>query len=120
METVLISWFTTAQVETLLKTQDTADTAESSNTMPSMPSVNFSDVPAMALASEPPEGLPPLVPSTGVIDPQMDRMMDNLGLATDEAFSWELVSLGLEEPLPSQEIITDMFVCFWESVSYHT
>lgn len=65
----------------------------------------------MVQANEPAGGLPPLVPSTGVIDPQVDSMMDNLGLATHDTFAWELISLGLEEPLPSQEIINDMCVC---------
>jgi hypothetical protein len=35
-------------------------------------------------------------------------MIDHLGLETDVNFSWELISLGLEEPLPSQEIIDEM------------
>lgn len=98
----------TAQVETLLKTQDPSDPAHASNPMQSMPSANFSDVAGMTLLSEPADGIQQPVSSNAGTDPHMDSMMDNLGLAPDETFSWELISLGLEEPLPSQEIIDDM------------
>lgn len=46
--------------------------------------------------------------------------MDNLGLAADEAFSWELISLGLEEPLPSQEVINDMQVSSHQGIEIET
>ena len=101
----------TAQVETLLKTKDPSDDATgSSNAMPSMSSTKFSDVPSMTLPSEPAEGIQQLLATTGATNPHMDNMMDNLGSTADETFSWELISLGLEEPLPSQEIINDMYV----------
>lgn len=85
--------------------------------MPNIAPVNFSDVPAAMLPGEPQEGMPQLIRGTEVTDPYMDSMMDNLGLGADETFSWELLSLGLEEPLPSQDLINDMCVFSQRPVS---
>jgi hypothetical protein len=98
----------TAQVETLLKTQDHSDPVQASNPMQGMTSTNFSDIQGMTLLSEPADGLRQAISSNDMTDPHMDSMMDNLGLVTDQTFSWELISLGLEEPLPTQDIINDM------------
>jgi hypothetical protein len=105
----LIRCLLIAQVETLLKTHDPSDTNESANSMSSTQLPTFSDIPVMTLPNEPAECIPQLVPNTGGTDPQMDSMMDSLGLAADETFSWELISLGLDESLPTQEAIDDMY-----------
>ena len=47
-----------------------------------------------------PAALPP-APSTGIID-------DVCAVDTVDDFSWDMLSLGLEEPLPSQDIIDEM------------
>lgn len=41
----------------------------------------------------------------GSLDP-----VDQLGFGADETFSWELIAQGLEEPLPSQEVIDQLCV----------
>lgn len=35
---------------------------------------------------------------------------DQFGLGADDQFSWELIGQGLEEPLPSQEVINELCV----------
>ncbi len=94
-------------METLLKTHDPSDPAESSNPTQSMPPTSFSDVPGLTVPGEATDGVTQLGTNNGVSDPQIDSMMNSLGLAS-EPFSWELISLGLEEPLPCQEIIDEM------------
>ena len=34
-----------------------------------------------------------------------------IGLSSDENLSWEMIGLGLEEPLPPQEAIDELYVC---------
>lgn len=97
----------TAQVETLLKTQEPPNSGTPVNAMPRMPSTNTSDTPSIALPCQPLEDVTQLMPNTGGIDPTVDSMMGSLGL---ETLSWELIGLGLEEPLPSQEVIDDMYI----------
>lgn len=36
------------------------------------------------------------------------EIMPNLDLNLDESFSWEMISLGLEEPMPMQEAIDEL------------
>lgn len=76
-----------------------------------MPPATFSDVPGLTIPGEPTDGIPQPGTNSGVSDSQIDSMMNSLGLAS-EPFSWELISLGLEEPLPSQEIIDEMYTLF--------
>ena len=54
---------------------------------------------------------PLMMPTTStapeiMTDPQM---MNNLDLGLDSNFSWELIGLGLEEPLPMQEAIDELY-----------
>jgi len=39
-------------------------------------------------------------------DPQM---MENLDLGLDATFSWEMIGLGLEEPMPMQEAVDELY-----------
>jgi hypothetical protein len=75
-----------------------------------MPPPNFSDLPGISFPNQSTAGTSQLMSGVGVPGSNMDGMMDNTIFATDEAFSWELISLGLEEPLPSQDIIDDLCV----------
>lgn len=90
----------TAQVETLLKTQDPVDPT---------PSSTFPEVSGIPLPHEPADDMAQLLSNTGEADPGIDDLMDTLAPTVSEAFSWELIGLGLEEPLPSQEAVDDMF-----------
>ena len=41
---------------------------------------------------------------------QQQPLLANLSLGSGDEFSWEMIGLGLDEPLPSQEIIDELFV----------
>ena len=65
----------------------------------SMPEGTFDPLPD----AEHPVTLPPeMVP-----DPQI---MPNFDLSLDANFSWEMIGLGLEEPMPMQEAIDELYV----------
>lgn len=110
----------TEQVETLLKTQDPAVTEA--------PRANFSQ--SRAPRSVPPADLGVSNPSIGIVEgvnaerwgfngdspqqPQLDNMgftADmNMGMGLDDnTFTWEMIGLGLEEPLPPQETIDELY-----------
>lgn len=42
-------------------------------------------------------------------DPSLGAIPD-FGMNSSDDFSWELIGLGLEEALPSQEIIDELYV----------
>ena len=44
-------------------------------------------------------------PNLGTFDAQ-----DQFGLGADDPFTWELIGQGLEEPLPSLEVIDELCV----------
>lgn len=104
-------------METLLKTHDPSDPAESSNPTQSMRAASFSDVSGLTIPGEPTDGIPQPGTNDGVSDPQIDSLMNSLGLAS-EPFSWEVISLGLEEPLPCQEIIDELYSLFTSFVKF--
>ena len=37
------------------------------------------------------------------------NVVPDIDLAIDENFTWEMIGLGLEEPLPTQEAIDDLY-----------
>lgn len=41
----------------------------------------------------------------------------NLGMAVDPTFTWEMIGLGLDEPLPPQETIDELYVFRYEPVA---
>lgn len=41
----------------------------------------------------------------------------NLGMAVDPTFTWEMIGLGLDEPLPPQETIDELYVFCYEQVA---
>jgi hypothetical protein len=49
-------------------------------------------------------------------DPSVGNLMSDFGMGATDDFSWDMIGLGLEEPLPSQDIIDDMYVfeAIWE------
>ena len=36
----------------------------------------------------------------------------NLGMTMDPTFTWEMIGLGLDEPLPPQETIDELYVTY--------
>jgi hypothetical protein len=81
------------QVETLLKTQDTTDTSTDA-TRPDSTSEHVANTINLAFPNAPD--------------------VPNVGAARNDAgqhMSWDIMGLGIEEPLPSQEVMDDLYVC---------
>ena len=58
-----------------------------------------------------PENDPIMMPAASNMPPDMipdARMMSNLDLGLDASYSWEMIGLGLEEPMPMQEAIDEL------------
>ncbi|TLD34526.1 hypothetical protein E2P81_ATG04691 [Venturia nashicola] len=110
------------QVETLLKTQE----PEQQQNPPS-PTTNVS------YPSFPTESAPPPTSTNYIIESNLTSMNDYAlptgtpmgGISTDygfdqpgmptedaDAYPWEMIGLGLDEPLPSQETIDDLYILF--------
>ena len=56
---------------------------------------------------------PLMMPITDTLAPDIipdSQMMNNLDLGLDSTFSWEMIGLGLEEPMPMQEAIDELYV----------
>jgi hypothetical protein len=113
------------QVETLLKTQDPNAPA------PELPSAAFSSghsVSGIGLQSIPAGDFGIQNPTMGIVE-ETERWryngespqaaIDNLGFPSDlnmgmglddSTFTWEMIGLGLEEPLPPQETIDELYM----------
>lgn len=111
-----------AQVETQLKTKDTASppavepntlttyTAQDSSSYPSFdPRVMSIDM------SAPMDGL------LSNFEDSAPNIIPDIDLAIDENFSWEMIGLGLEEPLPCQEAVDELYgdpVCIKRNTNF--
>jgi hypothetical protein len=100
------------QVENLLGSKGgDGNTVQSEQLPVETPQHNYqSDFPSRG-----PETIMDPFSNTGFDGNMMDPMQD-LNMAGTDDFSWELLSLGLDEPLPSQEIIDDMTVIYFEKI----
>ncbi len=78
--------------------------------MPSIPSTNFPDVQGIAMNGDSPDYMLHMGTNNALTDPQLGGIVDTLAMVPEEEFSWELISLGLEEPLPSQDFINEMYI----------
>ena len=94
------------QVENLLGTQAPAEgTQHAGNSMADIPQpASFAETTNGPLATAP--GEPLSMP--GLDDPSLGNLLDDFGMSATGDFSWDMIGLGLEEPLPSQDIIDDM------------
>lgn len=123
-----------AQVETMLKTQDDVPSGEKDGAgngnagvgrnvrttqrdaaLPDLnttvPAAEFSDF-TMFTADQTAQPLPeqarfPDVPNTGNGD---------AALPMDDPFPWEMIGLGLDEPLPQQDVIDELTAIFFEKI----
>ena len=104
----------TAQVETLLKTQEPVEAPRGSSTLPdnpfeaSLPSETLNDLPDLGTLPNEMGGIPqlPLDGAGGLHSGQICFPEPDLGSGND--FSWEMIGLGLEEPLPAQDVIDEL------------
>ena len=100
-----------AQVETQLKTKDTASPpAVESNALPTTADQNGASYAAFDPGvmnidmSAPMDGLL----NTSNLEDSAPNIIPDIDLAIDENFSWEMIGLGLEEPLPCPEAVEEL------------
>lgn len=107
-----------AQVETLLKTQDPPEPVQTSSTAYPDPSQStlqhggpFQGAPNISLSASDVNSVPQML-SSAFGSAQSEPMIPDpsLGIPSDDEFSWEMIGLGLDEPLPTQEVIDEMWV----------
>ena len=107
-----------AQVETLLKSQESPELAkvpspeapQNNVANPSNADMPLHDVPDLSMFADGMEGVTslPLDNSFGGSHQPMPPLTDpTLGIS--EEFSWEMIGLGLEEPLPNQDVVDDLY-----------
>ena len=100
------------QVENLLGSKGPDGAAVEPEQVPvEVPQPNFQS----SVPSRGPETIMDPFIATGFDSNAMD-MMPDLNMAGTDDFSWELLSLGLDEPLPGQEIIDDMNHIYFEKI----
>ncbi|KAJ9639297.1 hypothetical protein H2204_003908 [Knufia peltigerae] len=106
------------QVENLLESRDTnpenaaqapkTSTTLNENSHPSMASL---DVPSMGLGD---------TSMSGMMDPSftdpMGGIQDFASMNVSDDFSWEMIGLGLEEALPSREVIDELNEVYFEKI----
>jgi hypothetical protein len=57
-------------------------------------------------------------PQPGMDDMNFNSSM-NMAIAMDDnTFTWEMIGLGLDEPLPPQDTIDDLYVVVWSLKTY--
>lgn len=95
------------QVENLLENRDTLDIAgRRESSMQGTPSQPFEGPSNVEIPFPDTTSVPLSDPS--FVDPSLSSMMPEFGLGGSDDFSWEMIGMGLEEPLPTQDIIDDM------------
>lgn len=102
----------------MLKTQDPSDSGKAPSpearppNNPPNPSVPYHAVPDhLSMFTDGMEDVASLPLNDAFGDSQ--QTMPPLGdptLGISEEFSWEMIGLGLEEPLPNQDVIDDLYV----------
>lgn len=98
------------QVETLLKNNEPLEASQRGSSGfgdPLQQTNSFQNVPSISL----PGAEDGMLNAASFGASQMNMMPDpTLGLGTAEDFSWEMIGLDLDEPLPLQEVIDEMWV----------
>jgi len=104
------------QLETQLKTNDNKDAKPSEpELMQDEPGAPMSMEVGMqySLSKVPfdsmPTNEPTMLRDTPVGMMQDQEIMANLDLGLDTSFSWEMIGLGVEEPMPTQKAIDELY-----------
>ncbi|KAI5463029.1 fungal-specific transcription factor domain-containing protein [Mariannaea sp. PMI_226] len=112
------------QVETLLKTQDPPNASSSNNqpkglssmAMPGPPNLNM-QTPSMGMTGDRDWNINSESPQTTNLEDF--NFNANLGMGMNNVggnFTWEMIGLGLEEPLPPQETIDELHQIYFDKI----
>jgi hypothetical protein len=101
------------QVETLLKTQDTADSSKEAPRQDSASTYVANTInQALPISRDVPNatgGAPVGISASRVPGVSPFQNVGATGNDVETETSWEMIGLGLEEPLPPQEIMDDLY-----------
>ncbi|EOD46081.1 putative binuclear zinc transcription factor protein [Neofusicoccum parvum UCRNP2] len=110
------------QVETLLKTQESTEQSQpqrsNSNAFPADPSTQPSDLQGSNIIldnmAQVMESVFP--PGNGISPGEFPAMQTGTAdnSSSSDPFSWEMIGLGLDEPLPNQEVINELNQLYFE------
>jgi hypothetical protein len=101
------------QVENLLESRDTP--AESTSQAPRPSTIPAPEsYPSMASLDMPNLGMTGDTSMSGMLDPTfadpaLSGIQDFAGMNVSDDFSWEMIGLGLEEALPSRDVIDELY-----------
>lgn len=100
------------QVEHLLRTQSPADGPQASADLPAATqSASFLETNNLSLGAAPADPM-----NVGFPESSMGNLMNDFGMGPADEFCWDMIGLGLEEPLPSQEIVNDLTRLYFEKI----
>ena len=99
------------QVEDLLQTQPPENNVP---TAPAQPPDNFA-MPQAQMPQMSTEAMEAVAPDPMVLDPMLDNPMPAFSFGADD-FSWEMIGLGLEEALPSQDAIDELNQIYFDKM----
>ena len=99
------------QVEDLLQTQQPETNVP---TTTSNPPDSFA-MPRAQIPQIPTEAMDALAPDPMVLDPMLDNPMPAFSFDADD-ISWEMIGLGLEEALPSQDVVDEMNQIYFDKM----
>ncbi|KAJ5280986.1 hypothetical protein N7478_006358 [Penicillium angulare] len=111
-----------AQVETLLKGQDPDNVPRTSPPQPQnlsftgpFPDDSVLDLPDISgLVPELSNAIPPPARGMDTSQPSQSFFPEPVNVTTDP--QWEMISLGLEEPLPAQDVIDELETIFFDKI----
>jgi hypothetical protein len=95
------------QVENLLETRENTAEKAPQNTTASPAQHGFTSMPTFNNSNMGDADMSDMLQDTTFTDPMLSGADNNFTLNGD--FSWELMGLGLEEPLPSREVIDELY-----------
>jgi hypothetical protein len=107
-----------AQVENLLRTQEpsAAQTQENHNHIPASNENEMTSLPDVPLLAT--DLSTSLSPPQPIVEHQpLSQAYLPSGLNTGGNFGWDMLGLGLEEPLPTQDVIDDLYAYIISRIS---
>lgn len=95
------------QVENLLESRETIPETTQRTSQPPMGTDTFATMPPLDMPNPGDATMSGMMPETSFADPTLVGMTDFSMNANDD-FSWEMIGLGLEEALPSKEVVDEL------------
>ncbi|EXJ58924.1 hypothetical protein A1O7_06354 [Cladophialophora yegresii CBS 114405] len=103
------------QVENLLETRDAPSESTARAPAPPAAADAFAPMPPLDMADVVDTSMSGIMPDNNFTDPTLVGLSDFTMNANDD-FSWEMIGLGLEEALPSREVVDELNEIYFEKI----